>query len=201
MSLWAKRGEPITALKWNQLASGCKANSLMAGKGIVITKLPSSTVISALTQPYPFLHPWKVSVEEGNFTVRDGTINGKYVPYESEKDKENGPSEEGVSEPQKLEDGLFNAKKRCWICIETEVKGNVMTKAKYVQVADIQEGDTQTEGKENVAARTYYPTLAKGSRYPLAMIVNNDGEYVVHQIAYFNLLYKISDTKHYFVPA
>ena len=73
---FVRKGQPITAVLWNQLCAAVRACRLIAGDGVRLREMPDGTIITFDGDGAEFVHPFQVSLI-GNeaASIRPGTVN------------------------------------------------------------------------------------------------------------------------------
>src|SRR3954464_464005 len=166
---FVKRGQPITALLWNQLCAAVRACRIIAGDGVRVREMPDGSIITFDGKGSEFVHPFQVSlVGTEAATIRPGTVNKvdakiKDVPLAG-KDGE-APPVLNFGQPMLDDEG------RGYICVELTCREKdwSVEKVGVVQVADPNTDDGEAgEGNSGSTASVALP--GRRARYPLAML-------------------------------
>lgn len=202
---FVKRGQPITAVLWNQLCAAVHACRLIAGDGVRLREMPDGTIITFDGDGAEFVHPFQVSlVGTEAASIRPGTVNKvdakiKDVPLAG-KDGEAPPV-------LKFGTPMLDDEGRGYICVEVTCREKdwSVEKVEVVQVADPNTDDG--EPGEGLGGTTASVALSgRRTRYPLAMLrERKDKKLDLYQITFFDLQHRAAlgtdrktATRHFF---
>ena len=155
---FVKRGQPITAVLWNQLCAVVRAGRLIAGDGVRLREMPDGTIITFDSDGAEFVHPFQVSLSGTEaVTIRPGTVNRvdakiKDVPLAGTDD--HPPPLLKFGQPMLDDEG------RGYICVEVTCREKdwSVEKVEVVQVADPNTDDGEAgEGHSGTTASVALP--------------------------------------------
>ena len=186
---FVKRGQPITAILWNQLCAAVRGCRLIAGDGVRLREMPDGTIITFDGDGADFVHPFQVSlVGTEGASIRPGTVNRvdakiKGVPLAG-SDREPPP----VLKFGKLQ---LDQDGRGYICVEvTCEKDWSVEKVEVVQVADPNTDAGEASGSHGGSGGSV-ALPGRRARYPLAMLrERKDKKLDLYQITFFDLQHR-----------
>ncbi len=202
---FVKRGQPITAVLWNQLCAAGRANRLIAGNGVRLREMPDGTIITFDGDGAEFVHPFQVSLV-GNeaASIRPGTVNR----VDATIDDVPLAGKDGDAPPVlKFGQPMLDDEGRGYICIEVTCREKdwSIEKVEVVQVANPSTDDGEAgEGHAGSTGSVALP--GRRTRYPLAMLrERDDGKLDLYQITFFDLQHRAAlgtdrktATRHFF---
>lgn len=181
--LFVRRGDPVTADRWNALVNLVKAARIIKSRDVLPFETPGGTIIN-LRKLGDYTHPWQVTEGAGEVTVAPGTINGMdpFVGFSRDKLSALPPT------PLPIDSGGFDGDGKGWVAIEVQYDEvyAAITEARIVHVANL--GRDSQETAVNPRFYIGIPGLeGRRARYPLARVLKRGENFEVRQIAYFNL--------------
>ena len=201
---FVRKGQPITAVLWNQLCAAVRACRLIAGSGVRLREMPDGTIITFDGDGATFVHPFQVSLI-GNeaASIRPGAVNKvdatiKDVPL---------AGKDGDAPPVlKFVQPMLDDEGRGYICVEVTCREKdwSVEKVEVLQVADPNTDDgTPGEGTGSGGA---VALPGRRTRYPLAMLRERDeGKLDLYQITFYDLQHRAAlgtdrktATRHFF---
>lgn len=200
---FVRKGQPITALLWNQLCAAVRGNRLIAGNGVRLREMPDGTIIT-FDGGADFVHPFQVSIIGTEAaSIRPGTVNKvdakiKDVPL---------AGEDGEAPPVlKFGQPMLDDEGRGYICVEVTCREKdwSVEKVEVVQVADPNTDDG--EPGEGTGGGSAVALPERRTRYPLAMLrERKDKKLDLYQITFFDLQHRAAlgtdrktATRHFF---
>ena len=133
---FVKRGQPITAILWNQLCAAVRACRIIAGDGVRLREMPDGTILTFDPSGADFVHPFQVAlIGTDAASIRPGTVNRvdaniKDVPLAGKAGE--APPVLKFGQPMLDDEG------RGYICVEVTCREKdwSVDKVELVQVAD-----------------------------------------------------------------
>lgn len=187
---FVKRGQPVTAVVWNQLCAAVRACRIISGDGVRVRETPDGTIITFDGQSPDFAHPFQVALQgSDSATIRPGTVNRvdakiKNVPLAGAD--QDPPPVLKFGKPQLDDDG------RGFICVEVTCREKdwSVEKVEVVQVADPNTPDGEpSDSHSGEGGAVALPD--RRARHPLAMLrQRKDGKLDVFQITFFDLQHR-----------